>query len=61
MTTTQEVEGLLKKGRAYAGRTKYKEALAYYEKALALAPNTAEAWYLRAAAFIETGRNEEAI
>ena len=56
-----EVAGLLKKGRAYAGRTKYKDAIAYYEKAIALSPNTPEAWYLRAVVLIETGRNNEAL
>ena len=59
--TTNEVVGLLKKGRASAGRTKFKEAIVYYEKALSLDPNNPEAWYLRAAAFIETGRNAEAL
>ena len=59
--TTKEVEQLIKKGRAYANRTKYREALAYYEKALALDPSNPEIWCLRAATFIETGRNEEGL
>src|SRR5512136_1475931 len=59
--TPKEVDGLLRKGRLYAIRTKYKEALAYYDKALSLQPNNPEAWYLRAVVFIETGRNEEAL
>jgi tetratricopeptide (TPR) repeat protein len=59
--TTKEVEHLIKRGRAYAIRTKYKEALVYYEKALSLDPSNPEAWYLRTTAFIETGRNEEAL
>jgi Flp pilus assembly protein TadD len=59
--TTNEVVGLLRKGRAYASRTKFKEAITYYEKALSLDPNNSEALYLRAAVFIETGRNTEAL
>ena len=59
--TTNEVIGLLRKGRTYASRTKYKEAIAYYEKALSLDPKNPEAWYLRAVVFIETGRNTEAL
>ena len=56
-----EVTILLKKGRTYASRTKYKEALAYYDKAIALSPTNPEAWYLRAAVFIDTGRNADAL
>jgi Flp pilus assembly protein TadD len=59
--TTKDVEQLIKKGRAYSTRTKYREALAYYEKALVLDPSNPEVWCLRAAAFIESGRNEEAL
>jgi Flp pilus assembly protein TadD len=59
--TTKEVEQLIKKGRVYATRTKYKEALFYYEKALVLDPSNPETWCLRAAAFIEIGRIEEAL
>jgi Flp pilus assembly protein TadD len=59
--TAKEVEQLIRKGRAYASHTKYREALAYYEKALALDPSNPEIWCLRAATFIETGRNEEAL
>jgi tetratricopeptide (TPR) repeat protein len=59
--TIPEVAGLLKKGRAYASRTNYRVAMAYYDKALSLDPNNSEAWYLRASVFIETGRNTEAL
>jgi tetratricopeptide (TPR) repeat protein len=59
--TSHEVGGLLRKGRAYASRTKFKEAITYYEKALSLDPNNPEAWYLLAGVFIETGRNSEAL
>jgi Flp pilus assembly protein TadD len=59
--TTNEVIGLLRKGRAYASRTRYKEAVAYYEKALALDPENPETWYLRAVVFMETGRNMDAL
>ena len=34
----KEAVDLLKKGRAYAKRTRYKEAIAYYDKALSLDP-----------------------
>ena len=59
--TSNEVVGLLRKGRSYASRTRYKEAITYYEKALSLDPTNPEAWYLRAVVFIETGRNTEAL
>jgi len=59
--TSRDVDGLLKKGRAYAGRTKYKEAIAYFDKALSLDPANPEAWNFRAGVFIETGRNTEAL
>jgi tetratricopeptide (TPR) repeat protein len=59
--TSKESEGLLKKGRAYAIRTKWREALTCYDKALALDPGNLEAWYLRASVFIEAGRNTEAL
>ena len=59
--TTKEVVELLKKGRAYAQRTKYKEAMAYYNKALSLDPKFAECWYLRASVLIDTGKPDEAI
>ena len=39
---SKEVEGLLRKGRSYAGRSKYREAVAFYEKALALDPGNQE-------------------
>ena len=38
--TAKEVVELLRKGLSYATRTKYKEALAYYNKALTLDPKT---------------------
>jgi Flp pilus assembly protein TadD len=57
----KEVEGLLKKGRGYAIRTKYREATLYYDKALSLDPGNPESWYLRASVFIETGKNVEAL
>jgi protein O-GlcNAc transferase len=57
----KEVLELLKRGHGYAKRTKYKEAMAYYDKALKLDPNYAESWYLRASVFIETGRPNEAL
>ncbi len=60
MTVKEAVE-LLKKGFAYAKRTKYKEALAYYNKALSLDPNNPEAWYLRASVLIDTGKSQEAL
>lgn len=56
-----EVTVLLKKGKAAAGRTKYKEAVGYFEKAIALSPGTPEAWYLLAGVLIETGRNTDAL
>ena len=47
MTVKEAVE-LAKKGRAYAQRTKYREAMAYYNKALSIDPKFAEGWCLRA-------------
>ncbi|MEI7648301.1 MAG: tetratricopeptide repeat protein [Methanomicrobiales archaeon] len=60
MTVKEAVE-LLRKGLAYAKRTKYKEALAYYDKALALDPKNPEGWYLRASVLIDTGKSKEAL
>jgi Flp pilus assembly protein TadD len=60
MTVKEAVE-LLKKGRAYAQRTNYKEAMAYYNKALTLDPANPEGWYLRASVQIDTGKPAEAI
>jgi Flp pilus assembly protein TadD len=60
MTVKEAVE-LLKKGRAYAQRTKYKEAMAYYNKALTIDPKNPEGWYLRASVLIDTGQPEEAL
>ena len=57
----KEAEELIRKGRAYANRTKYKEAITYYEKALAVDPNNPAGWYNRAIVFIEIGRNTEAL
>lgn len=59
--TAQEVIGLLRKGRAYASRTRYREAIACYQKAVALDPANPEIFYFRAAVFIETGRNVDAL
>jgi Flp pilus assembly protein TadD len=60
MTANESVE-LLKKGLSYAKRTKFKEAMAYYNKALSLNPNNPEAWYLRASLLIDTGKSSEAL
>jgi tetratricopeptide (TPR) repeat protein len=60
MTVKEAVE-LVKKGRAYAQRTKYKEAMAYYNKALEIDPKYLEGWYLRASVLIDTGKPDEAI
>lgn len=60
MTVKEAVE-LLRKGLAYAKRTKYKEALAYYDKALALDPKNPEGWSLRASVLIDTGKSKEAL
>jgi Flp pilus assembly protein TadD len=60
MTAKEAVE-LLKKGLSYARRTKYKEALAYYNKALSLDPNNPEGWYLRASLLVDTGKSSEAL
>lgn len=60
MTVKEAVE-LLRKGLAYAKRTKYKEALAYYDKALALDPKNPEGWFLRASVLIDTGKSKEAL
>jgi Flp pilus assembly protein TadD len=60
MTVKEAVE-LLKKGRAYAQRTKYKEAMAYYNKALTIDPKNPEGWYFRASVLIDTGQPEEAL
>jgi len=60
MTVKEAVE-LAKKGRAYAQRTKYREAMAYYNKALSIDPKFAEGWYLRASVLIDTGKPEEAL
>ena len=59
--TVKEAAELLKKGLSYARRTKYKEALAYYNKALALDPHNPEGWYLRASLLIDTGKSSEAL
>jgi Flp pilus assembly protein TadD len=60
MTVKEAVE-LLRKGRAYAQRTKYKEAMAYYNKALEIDPKNPEGWYLRASVLIDTGKPGEAL
>ncbi|MDP3396450.1 MAG: tetratricopeptide repeat protein [Methanoregula sp.] len=60
MTVKEAVE-LLRKGLAYAKRTKFKEALAYYDKALALDPKNPEGWFLRASVLIDTGKSKEAL
>jgi Flp pilus assembly protein TadD len=60
MTVKEAVE-LLKKGLSYARRTRYKEALAYYNKALSLDPNNPESWCLRASLLIDTGKSKEAL
>ena len=57
----KEAVELLRKGIAYAKRTKYKEALAFYEKAISLDPKYPEGFVLRASVYIETGRYQEAI
>jgi len=59
--TAKEVVELLRKGLSYAKRTKYNEALFYYNKALSLDPNNPEAWYLRASLLIDTGKSKEAL
>ena len=59
--TAKEVVELLRKGLSYAMRTKYNEALFYYNKALILDPKNPEAWYLRASLLIDTGRSKEAL
>jgi len=59
--TVKEVVELAKKGRAYAQRTKYREAMAYYNKALSIDPKFAEGWFLRALVLIDTGKPEEAL
>ena len=51
----REAVEMAKKGLSYAKRTKYKEALAYYNKAITLDPNYAEGLFLRASALIESG------
>ena len=60
MTVKDAVE-LLKKGRSYAQRTKYKDAMAYYNKALDIDPKSPEGWYLRASVLIDTGKPDEAL
>ena len=57
----KEAVEMAKKGLSYAKRTKYKEALAYYNKAITLDPNYAEGLFLRAAALIESGRYKEGL
>ncbi len=57
----KEAVELLKKGRAYAQRTKYREALAYYNKALSIDPKIPEGWYLRASVLLDTGKPAEAL
>ncbi len=59
--TVKEADDLLRKGFSYAKRTKFKEALPYYNKALSLDPNNPEGWYLRASLLIDTGRIKEGI
>jgi tetratricopeptide (TPR) repeat protein len=59
--TVKEAVDLLKKGWSYARRTKYKEAFAYYNKALTLDPKNPEGYYLRASALIETGNIKKAL
>jgi tetratricopeptide (TPR) repeat protein len=60
MAVKEAVE-LAKKGMAYAQRTKYREAMAYYNKALSIDPKFAEGWFLRASVLIDTGKPEEAL
>lgn len=60
MTVKEAVE-LLKKGHAYAQRTKYREAMAYYNKALSIDPKNPEGWFLRASVLIDTGKPEEGL
>ena len=57
----KEAVELLKKGRYYAQRTKFREAFAYYNKALSLDPKNPEGWYLRASVLIDTGKHDEAL
>ncbi len=57
----KEAIELLKKGHAYAKRTKYKEALGYYNRALSLDPRCAEGLFLRASIYIDTGKYKEAL
>jgi len=59
--TAKEVIDLVKRGHTFATRTKYRDAIAYYEKALSLDPTYAEGWYLRASAFIEIEKIPEAL
>lgn len=60
MPEKESVE-LLKKGLAYARRTKFKEAMAYYQKSILLDPNNPEAYYLRASILIDNGNNVEGL
>ena len=57
----KEAVELLRKGIAYAKRTKYREALAYYDKAISLDPKYPDGLVLRASVYIETGRYPEAL
>lgn len=59
--TTKEVQEIIRKAKAYAQRTKYREALAYINKALSLDPKHPESWYLRASVLIDTGKPEEGL
>ena len=59
--TAKEVSELLRKGLSYARKTKYKEAMLYYNKALIIDPKNPEAWYLRASVLIDTGKSKEAL
>jgi predicted TPR repeat methyltransferase len=49
------------RGNVFERLKRYEEALAAYDKALALEPDLAEAWLARATALRELNRSEEAI
>ena len=57
----KEVVELLRKGSAFARRTKYKDAMAYFNKALSLDPRYAESWCLRGSVFLDTGKYNEGL
>lgn len=56
-----EVMDLYSKGTILAARAEFREAISYYDKALSLAPNFADAWQKKGTAFYHLREYKEAL